>query len=264
MRWGTHAAGLLLAATLSAGSAWAGGFTPELFDAWIKMRAGDGQPVYWYATGNVLQEGTGKLLSRMEGFDTARVMRDPAKPNSWIQLSRKIFISVDPATGEIMKDRDGNLRKPIAYPYQVKTYTLDGDEIAYTVQSHDSSVVADEPTQKNYTVTRIGKVMHVNYAMFIDRVRGDGSRVQRFEVNDFFYRPDAKSEAERFQYTWVGTGPGPIVASAVSWRFAHFDAMPRRIVDYVKANAPLWMEPPKDMAEIARLRQTIPYQLGQK
>jgi hypothetical protein len=244
--------------------AWAGGFTPELFDAWIKMRAGEGKPVYWYAKGNVLQEGTGKLLSHMEGFDAAIVVRDSAKPNSWIQLSRKIFISLNPATGEILKDKDGNPRKPIAYPYQVKTYTLEGDDIVYSVQSHDMTVVADEPAQKNYTATKLGNMVHFNYAMFIDRVRGDGVRTQRFEVNDFFLRPDAKTEQERYQYTWVGTGPGPIVASAVSWRYAKFEDMPKRIVDYVRTHAPLWQAPPKDMAEIARLKTTIPYQLSQR
>jgi hypothetical protein len=255
---------LATALVLTSPGAMAGGFTPEIFDAWIKMRAGDGKAVYWYAKGSVLQEGTGKLLSHMEGFDTARVMRDPTKPNSWIQLSRKIFISLDAVTGEILKDRDGNPRKPIAYPYQVKTYTLDGDDMVYTVQSHDSGVVADEPAQRNYTATQIGKVLHFNYAMFIDRVRGDGSRVQRFEVNDFFYRPDARNEQERFQYTWVGTGPGPIVASAVSWRYGKFEDMPKRIVDYIKINAPLWMAPPQDMTEIAKLKQMVPYELSQK
>ncbi|MDX2145699.1 MAG: hypothetical protein SFV19_20265 [Rhodospirillaceae bacterium] len=264
-------AGLVALAMLPA-TATAGGFTPELFDAWVKMRTGgDGKPVYWYAEGHVMNNVTGAVVSKMTGVDTSTVFKDPADPAKWVQLSRKIFLSLDPATGELMIDKaTGNPRRPIAYPYQVKTYKLEGDEIVYTVESHDTGLVFQEPPKKNYTARKIGTVTHYNYAMFIDRVRQDGTRSQRFEVNDFLVRadaglPDAKlSEQERFQYTWVGTGPGPIVSSAVSWRYSSFDAMPSQILkDYIRAKAPLWLGPPKDMAEIASLKAQVPYQLSQ-
>jgi hypothetical protein len=247
-------------------TAMAGGFTPEVFDAWIKMRTGgDGKPVYWYAEGHVMNNVTGAVVSKMTGVDTSTVFKDPADPATWVQLSRKIFLSLDPATGEPMKDKDGNPRRPIAYPYQVKTYKLEGDEIVYTVESHDTGLVFQEPPKKNYTARKIGAVTHYNYAMFIDRVRQDGTRSQRFEVNDFVMRADAGlSEQERFQYTWVGTGPGPIVSSAISWRYSSFAAMPSQILkDYIRASAPLWLGPPKDMAEIASLRAQVPYRLSQ-
>jgi hypothetical protein len=256
----------LIAAMLAPSVAMAGGFTPELFDAWIKMRTGgDGKPVYWYAEGHVMNNVTGAVVSKMTGVDTSTVFPDPAESGKWVQLSRKIFLSLDPTTGEIMKDKDGNPRRPIAYPYQVKTYKLEGDEIVYTVESHDTGLVFQEPAKKNYTARNIGGVTHYNYAMFIDRVRQDGTRSQRFEVNDFLVRADAGlSEQERFQYTWVGTGPGPIVSSAVSWRYSSFDAMRSKILkDYIRANVPLWLAPPKDMAEVASLRAQVPYQLSQ-
>jgi hypothetical protein len=254
-----------LAALLLPASAFAGGFTPASFDAWVKMRTGgDGKPVYWYASGHVMNNITGEVVSRMEGVDTSTVFQDRAKPGTWVQLSRKIFISLDAKTGELMTDKEGKPRKPIAYPYQVKTYTLEGDEVLYSVESHDSGLVFPEAPRKNYTARQIGNVTHYNYAMFIDRVRQDGSRVQRFEVNDFFLRPDAANEQERFQYTWVGTGPGPIVSSAASWRYSSFDAMPSaRLKDYIRKNAPLWLNPPKDMAEIAALKAQVPYQISQ-
>ena len=40
--------------------------------------------------------------------------------------------------------------------------------------------------------------------------------------------------------------------------------MPRAIVAYVRANAPLWMAPPKDMAEVNRLTRTLPFELGSR
>jgi hypothetical protein len=259
-----RAATFFVTALAAAGPAAAGGFTPELFDAWIKMRAGDGKPVYWYAEGRVLSNPEGALIGLMQGVDTSIVMRDPDAPATWVQLSRKIFWTVDPATGTVALDREGKPRRPIAYPYQVKTYTLDGDDIVYTVESHDGGVVSKMGPHRNYTATRLGNVTHFNYAMFIDRVRGDGSRSQRFEVNDFFLRDEpGLSDRERFQYTWVGTGPGPIVSSALSWRYGSFDDMPSELVKLeIRKNAPLWLAPPKDMAEIERLRGQVPYQIS--
>jgi hypothetical protein len=243
-----------------------GGFTPENFDNWIRMRAGsDGKPVYWYASGHVMNNATGEVVALMEGIDTAIVLKDPTRPNTWIQLSRKIFISLDPRTGELQAGPDGKPRRPTAYPFQVKTYTLEGDEIIYSVESHDTASVFAEPPQRNYTARKLGSLTHYNYSMFTDRVRPDGKRSARFEVNDFFHRPDpGLSEQERYQYTWVGSGPGPIVASALSWRYSSFDDLPsQRLKDYIRSNAPLWLAPPKDMAEIAALKAQVPYALWQ-
>ncbi len=253
---------LACAVTVLPFAAAAGGFTPDLFEAWVRMRAGDGAPVFWYAKGQVLQEGTGKLLSHLEGFEAAVALRDPAKPNTWVHLSRKIFVSLDPATGALAVGADGKPRAPIAYPFQVRTYTLDGSDVIYTVQSHDMTAVTEEPPSRGFTAAKFGGVTHFNYAMFVDRLRGDGSRTRFYEVNDFFLRPDAKTDQERFQNTWTSAGPGPTVASATFTRFRQFTDMPKAIVDYVKANAPLWMAPPKDMAEIEKLRTALPYRLG--
>lgn len=259
-----RAALTLLIASLAPVAALAGGFTPENFAAWISLRAGDGQPVYWYATGHVMDDQTGEVVALMEGIDVARVFRDPERPDTWVQLSRKIFISLDPATGEIQKGPDGRPRRPTAYPFQVKTYTLEGDEIVYSVESHDTASVFAEPPRRNYTARQIGSLTHYNYSMFTDRVRPDGKRSRRFEVNDFFLRPEkGLAEPDRYQYVWTGTGPGPIVASAVSWRYPSFDALPsERLKDYIHRNAPLWLVPPKDLAEIAALKAQVPYVVG--
>lgn len=241
----------------------AGGFTPANFAAWIRMRAGtDGKPVYWYATGQVMNDTTGEVMSRIDGVDVALAFRDPAKPDTWIQLSRKIFILLDPKTGARQLDADGRPRRATAYPFQVKTYTLQGDEILYSVESHDSARVFSEPPRTNYTARELGGVTHYNYAMFIDRVRVDGQRSRRFEVNDFFLRAGKDlGDTERYQYTWVGTGPGPIVSSVLSWRYVSFDAMPGEALKaFIRNEAPLWLRPPKDLAEIAALRAQQPWQ----
>ena len=242
----------------------AGGFTPATFADWLRLRAGEGgKAVYWYAEGRVLNDRTGERLSNMEGLDASWIFEDKTRPGTWVQLSRKIFIALDPKTGQLMSGADGKLRRPTFYPFQVRTYRLDGDEIVYNVESHDGARIFAEPEQRNFTVRRLGDVTHFNYAMFIDRVRFDGTRMQRFEVNDFFLRrgPRLRDE-DRYQYTWTGTGPGPVVATALSWRYSSFDAIPSaRLKEFIRRQAPLWLAPPRDMAEVDALRQQQPYPL---
>ncbi len=242
--------------------AFSGGFTRANVEAWVQMRAGDaGRPVYWYGTGTVMNQVTGEVLSRIDGMDVSIAWRDPARRDSWIQLSRKIFILLDPKSGARQAGPDGKPRPPTAYPFQVRRYTLEGDALVYEVESHDSARVFAEPPLRNFQVRDLGRVTHYNYSMFIDRVRGDGQRSQRFEVNDFFLRRGTGlTEPERYQYTWVGTGPGPSVSSVLSWRYASFDAMPGEALKaFIRAEAPLWLLPPKDMAEIEALRAQTPY-----
>lgn len=256
-------AALLGAATTAPAPTRAGGFTPVNFEAWIRMRAGtDGKPVFWYATGQVMDNTTGAVVSRIDGVDVALAFRDPSKPDTWIQLSRKVFILLDPKTGARQLGPDGKPRRATAYPFQVKTYTLQGDEILYSVESHDSARVFNEPPRSNYSVRELGGVTHYNYSMFIDRVRVDGQRSQRFEVNDFFLRTGkGLTDPERYQYSWVGTGPGPVVSSVLSWRYDSFDAMPGEALKaFIRDEAPLWLRAPQDMAEIAALRAQQPWQ----
>ena len=225
----------------------AGGFDQELFESWLDMRAGGGETdVYWYSEGLIKRFPDGETTAKMIGFDTARLLRDPANPNKAIQLSRKIFYFFDPKTGERL-DRD-----PIAYPHQLKIYELKGDEIVYTVESNNGRSVYTLGPMENYTAQRIDGVQWFNYAVFIQRGSG------KFENSDFYVRPDKDaSELERYQQTWVSYGVGPIVSTAVAWRYSSFDAMPEVITKIVREEAPMWLEPPQDMNEIVRLRAEI-------
>jgi len=224
-----------------------GGFTNELFEAWLSMRAGGGKTsVYWYSEGLIRSFPDGKVTAKMEGFDTAHLIPDPEDPNTFYQLSRKIFLFVDPDTGKIL-DRD-----PIAYPYQLKTYTLDGEHIVYTVESHNGRINYTLGPMRNYSVKMIGDVIWFNYAVFIPRGVG------KFENSDFFVQPEGSmTEEERYQQSWVSYGPGPTTSSAVAWRYTEFDAMPERIKTFVRERAPLWLIPPRDRVEIAQIRKNF-------
>lgn len=225
----------------------ADGFDKELFESWLSMRTGGGETdVYWYSEGLVRSFPDGVATARMIGFDTSHLLRDPDNPDKAIQLSRKIFYFFDPETGERL-DRD-----PIAYPHQVKTYELDGDDIIYTVESNNGRSVYTLGPMRNYSAKTIDGVQWFNYPVFIDRGTG------KFENSDFYVQPgDDLSERERYQHVWVSYGVGPIMSTAVAWRYSSFDAMPDHITRLVSEEAPLWMKPPQDMEEIESLRLKI-------
>jgi hypothetical protein len=234
-------------AVLFSGPSHGGGFDKELFESWLDMRTGGGTTdVYWYSEGFVKSFPDGETTAKMIGFDTARLLRDPDNPNKAIQLSRKIFYFFDPATGERLD------RKPIAYPHQVKTYELVGDEIIYTVESNNGSSVYTLGPMQNYSARRLDGVQWFNYSVFFERGTG------KFETSDFFIQPgEGLSEQERYQSTWVSYGVAPIMSNALAWRYSSFDAMPDIITDIVSEEAPMWLVPPKDLAEIEQLRARI-------
>lgn len=220
------------------------GFTKELFESWLTMRTGGGETdVYWYSEGLVKSFPDGVTTARMIGFDASHLLRDPDNADRAIQLSRKIFFFYDPMTGKRLD------REPIAYPYQVKTYELDGDDIIYTVESNNGRSVYTLGPMRNYSAKTIDGVQWFNYPVFIQRGTG------KFENSDFYIQPgDGLTEQERYQHVWVSYGVGPIMSSAVAWRYSSFDSMPDHITQLVREEAPLWMTPPRTMDEISALR----------
>jgi hypothetical protein len=237
----------LCAALMLAAPARAGGFSQDLFDTWLDMRTGGGATdVYWYSEGLLKSFPSGETIAEMVGFDTSTLIRDPDDPTKATQLSRKIFYWFDPETGERLD------REPISYEYQVKTYQLDGDEIIYAVESRAGERVSHVAPQKNYSVKSVDGMLWFNYAVFIQRGPG------KFENSDFYILPgDDLTDRERYQHSWVSYGVGPIMSNAVAWRYTSFEDMPERITKLVRAEAPLWLEPPRSMDEIKELRDQV-------
>ena len=71
-------------------------------------------------------------------------------------------------------------------------------------------------------------------------------------------QPDESlSEQQCYQHVWVSYGVGPIMSTAVAWRYSSFDDMPEQITRIVRDEAPLWMRPPESLDEIAELRSAV-------
>ena len=105
---------------------------------------------------------------------------------------------------------------------------------------------------RNFSAKTIDGVHWFNYPVFIDRGTG------KFENSDFYVQPDeSPSEQQRYQHVWVSYGVGPIMSTAVAWRYSSFDDMPEQITRIVRDEAPLWMKPPESLEEVAELRSAV-------
>ncbi len=244
----------LLAALLAAPALAQGGFDAAAFRQFASARAGDGQPVYWYSTGELRSYPEGRLLALVEGFDTARTIPDPDRPDGRIQLSRKIYIYRDPATGAVLREYAGKPVAPIAYPYQLIRYWLEGDRLRTHVTQGAGERVQRIGPGGNATARRQGDTLMVTAPLYLDLPAAGGGRYQAFENYDFFF-----TGRDGLRLSWLRYGDDaltgkPSIMHMVGWRVERFADLPEGMRRFVEAEAPLWKAPPADMAEIARLQ----------
>lgn len=244
-----------LAAALSAAPSHAqGGFDAAAFRTFATARAGEGAPVYWYSTGELRSYPEGRLLALVEGFDTARSMPDPDRPGGVVQLSRKIYIYRDPATGAVLRAFEGRPVQPIAYPYQLIRYWLEGDRLRTHVTQGSGERVQRIGPGGNATARRQGDTLMVTAPLYLDMPMPSGARYQAFENYDFFF-----TGRDGLRLSWLRYGDDaltgkPSIMHMVGWRVGRFEDLPEPMRRFVEQEAPLWKAPPADMAEIARLQ----------
>lgn len=239
-------------------SAEGGGFDGELFESFLKARVGTGEPVYWYSVGEVYSSPDGALLARMEGFDTARLVRDETDPHTAYQLSRKTFVYRDPATNEVFREVNGKPATHIKYPYQYITYKLVDDRMQTFVEQGSGAQLRTLGPAEEMVARRVGDVVFFSAPLFLNFETPRGT-YEAFEHYDFFIQPDGSLPN---QLSWMRygdlppfLGPGKTVIHLVSWRVESFDDLPDTMKDWVKTDAQLWREPPKDLDEIRELQK---------
>lgn len=234
------------------------------FNAWISLRGGENTPAYWYSAGLIrpIKDG-GKVESRMVGLETWITPPELRTEASAVSLSRKIYFFLEEDRDEIVVDTaTGAPRRPSIFVHQVRTFTLVDGAIDYKVESHDLRGIRQGGFGVTMSVNRRGDQVHVNYASFPRRPDEAGEmQVRSGEVYDYMDNgPQHTDEAARYQMTWVGTNLDGNIANQRGWRFGAFDDIPNAwLKTVIREQAPLWMEPPADMAEIERLRNTVPF-----
>ncbi len=244
---------------LSSG-AWAGGgFDEELFERFLSARVGTGEsPVYWYSIGEVYSYPDGTLRARLEGFDTARLVRSSEDTTTAYQLSRKIFVYRDAATNQVLSEVDGKPVQHIQYPYQYITYRLEDDRLVTFVEQGSGARLTKLGPSDEITARRLGGVAIFSAPLFLDLETPRG-RYQAFEHYDFFLQPAGNPQPNQLSWVRYGDlppflGPGKAIVHLVSWRVDSFEELPATIRGYVEQHATLWLQPPKDMAEIRALQ----------
>lgn len=236
------------------------GFDKDSFRQFVTLRAGTGAPVYWYALGEVYSYPDGKRLLLIEGSDTARMVPS-ADPDTAIQLSRKVFVYRDPVTKAIVKEWEGRPVTGIAYPYQFITYKLVGDKLTTFVEQGTGVNLQKIGPGENFLLRRLGTSTVFSAPLFLnlDTPRG---RYEAYENYDFVFHPGEADPAAKHQLIWnrfgdlpAFIGKGKAIIQMVGWRVDRFDDLPASIRDYIRTDAPLWMAPPKDLAEIRELQK---------
>ncbi|MEO0441528.1 MAG: DUF1838 family protein [Pseudomonadota bacterium] len=257
---------MLAAALTIAVPARAEPFTPELFQRWVDARVGTGTPVYWYSIGTMRSYPDGKILARMEGYDTARMYwPDPARALAH-QYNRKIYIFRDPETGEVLRKVNDIPVEPVAYPYQFISYELKDGEVETFVEQGSGARVNRIGPGRDITARMLGDTAVFTAPIYLDFPVGppkDGvvPRYQAFENYDFFVQPEG-SVGKPHQLSWVryGAAPpwaggGPSIMHLITWRVDSFADVPETLRSYITTEAPLWQKPPENLAEIRKLQE---------
>ena len=240
------------------GDAW----TPALFDLFAAMRTGTGAPVYWYSVGTLRSYPEGRLLARVEGYDTARSER--VSPTLVRQFNRKIYIYRDAATNAVITQVAGARVEPVAYPYQYITYALKDGVLETMVEQGKGKGVRKIGPGRSIGVRVIGegtdKGAVFTAPVYLDFAAGAG-RYKAFENYDFFVpMPYRSGAANRLSWVRYGDAPGfagggKSIMHLVTWRIDDYARVPKTLRDYIETSASLWKVPPMDLAEIRALQE---------
>ncbi|MEL6687564.1 MAG: hypothetical protein AAFP97_08075 [Pseudomonadota bacterium] len=246
-------------------SAEANGWTQERFDMWVEARAGTGEPVHWYSEGTLRAFPGGELLYKLEGYDISNARR--VSDTLAEQYSRKIYIYRDPVTNEVIREVNGEPVEPIAYDYQFITYELKENEDGEAYLETFVEQGAEPRVQRigpgtDITVRQVGELSLYTAPLFLDFPLPNGTQYVTFENYDFIIPDEAEDGPAAI--TFMRYGPLPKFAikdektmgamHMQTWRIEDYEDVPETLRSYVEADAPLWMEPPADLAEIRRIQ----------
>jgi hypothetical protein len=253
----TLAAALLPLATLAPAAAPAAGFDADLFERFVDSNMGsDGKPVYYYSTGTVKTFPGGELLATIEGVDMARLLRRDAD-GTVHKASRKMFILRDPKSGEVIEQVDGKALDGYFYPYQYMTFRLDGDQLRGSATQGAGAAKRSVDVGSAMDARRVGDVAVFSAPNARASADGTGS----YEMYEFWVQPRGSKVQPSTTLTltlvnWHPIGRGkPVYTHRTSWRVDRYEDLPASLRQWIDAKAPLYREPPRDMAEIERLQQ---------
>ncbi|MBL7809824.1 MAG: DUF1838 family protein [Saprospiraceae bacterium] len=235
-------------------------FTPEVFEKWINLRAGNGKkPVYWYCYGELYSYPEGKLVARVQGLDVATWFAP--RPDSVVQLNRKIFLYLDKDNNRILDTIGGVPVNHIKYPYQIIEYVLKGNALqTYVTQGSGSRLLRIGPNASG-KVKKVGKNLVFSFPAFMNFQTAKG-KYEAYENFDFFLNENAGRLDQKYQLTWwrygeipAFLGGGRSVMQLVCHRVSDISELPDPIRAYIENKATMWKLPPRNMQEVDVLQK---------
>ncbi len=259
------ALGLLLAAGAGAsadapaqtGQPGSAGFDASLFRAFVTMRSGTGEPVYWPCSGEVYSFPEGRLLFLMQGLDAGRRATTADGEATAQGLHRSIMVYFDAATGEPLRSYGGKTADPIGFatPFIHYTYALDGDRLSIVTRMGDETRMQTVGPITGTRVRRLGGTTLFSLPLFVNRETPRGP-YQVHESNDFSILPGTTPE---YHLAWVRYGSLPAFAGTglsvmhqVCRRVDRFEDVPAPLRAFIEANAPRWKAPPASLNEFPK------------
>ena len=234
---------------------------PEALRVWVNGRAGTGPTVHWVAEGGVYKYPSGEKLFGLIGLDSSTVNWPETPGDEVLHLTRKTFAYTDKDTGEVITEYNGETVEPIAYPYQLIRYRLEDGRIFGDVEQGVGESKRVIKATNGIPYRMIGDTYVYNASVWLDFPLPSGGNYEAWENYDFFFHPEGAVE-EPHQMTWQRYGKLPawaggdvVITHLHSWRVENHDEIPAQIFDWVEAEKPMWLVPPKDMDEIRALQE---------
>eukprot|EP00928_Gymnodinium_smaydae_P018218 TRINITY_DN16937_c0_g1_i1.p1 TRINITY_DN16937_c0_g1~~TRINITY_DN16937_c0_g1_i1.p1 ORF type:complete len:268 (-),score=44.20 TRINITY_DN16937_c0_g1_i1:200-889(-) len=226
------------------------------------MRVGENDPVFWYGSGTLRAYPTGETIAIVEGFDVARKATKAEAPDKVFQLSRKIFVFRHPVTGEVMKEFNGEPVHQILFPYQAIEYSLHGDRLHCAVEQGRKPRFQRFEFRTNMSAKWLpSDAAQYTISLFFNEPLPDGDTYEAFETYDYVIQSNDVASAARYHMTWLRFGDvppfhneEPVIIQMTARRVDCFDSLPDAIKAYVLDEAPMFVEPPRDFAEIESLQ----------
>lgn len=244
-------------------SAHAAGINQQQFNDWIQARCGSGEPIYWYARGDVRAfPGDGEVLYRIDFMEENRLVADPRNPGNKICLGRKMSLYLDKDTGQMLHEFRGHPLAPGIYPYQVIEMTLKGDRVAaVATQGSGKSMRTYNLGDVVNAVSFAGRTDFVAAAMFTVPHKEGGEHAAEYLT--YTMLPDAAGQliptpglVRTVTFTAPhGDGKTYLVEHAVGARAQSYQELPVHVREFIKTEAPIFGAPPVNMAEINRLQK---------
>jgi hypothetical protein len=142
------------------------------------------------------------------------------------------------------------------------TYRYEGGRIYGDVEQGVGAGVQKIAAKTGMTWRWMGKdTLAITAPVFLDFALPNGARYEAWENYDFFiHRPGTNAEPHQMAWQRYGAlppfaGKGQAIYHLLSWRVDSNAKLPEKLRAWAAREKPMWLNPPRDLAEIRALQQ---------